>query len=432
LDLMSPLKLADLLAPISIADFLSEHWGKRPLHARGQAGRFAPVFDRLAFERLLQSLGDGPHDAEGVQLRCQFPHEKWIASGMTGRRPSMPARASQAPVLLAAGSTLEFFEVQRGNVEVDALIARVRGELGFAGRVSASLWVSTRETGVNQHFDAQSVVVLQLEGRKRWLLSSRPALQWPYHTGHLLPDGTIGYGSQESDAWEKEVDPIGPSESIELTMEPGDLLFLPAGTYHQTKSVGSEQSLALHLFFHQVGFWEVAEELLRGKLAAQPDWRHLPLLPDADYSGELPKGIREFFYTRMMELALEISETSDDDFNRAWQTLIASTGPSVKPRPAPAATVSREQRLRFTPGATVTWMQARGAEGEELTLLCGKNDVSFDEELFEFGRQLHAHRDGFAAGEATGFVPKGAPRLAWERVEEMLSALIENGVLTSV
>jgi hypothetical protein len=81
--------------------------------------------------------------------------------------------------------------------------------------------------GLGKHVDSHSVIIIQLQGRKRWQLFERAALSGSEYT----MDGFT------------QVDP-----SQERTLSPGDMLYIPAGFVHAAKS---EESMSAHL---TVGF----------------------------------------------------------------------------------------------------------------------------------------------------------------------------------
>ena len=66
--------------------------------------------------------------------------------------------------------------------------------------------------------------------------------------------------------------------------------------------------------------------------------------------------------------------------------------------------------------------------GRELRLYYGLKEITFDEpELLRFGERL-LEQDAFVAGSATGWTD--GPPLAWAQVQELLAALLTEGILT--
>ena len=61
-------ELARLLAPIDTTTFATDYWGRRPLHIRGGADRYAGLFGRDAFFRAVASGKDRPQHRDHVFL----------------------------------------------------------------------------------------------------------------------------------------------------------------------------------------------------------------------------------------------------------------------------------------------------------------------------------------------------------------------------
>jgi hypothetical protein len=426
--------LQQLLAPVGVTQFLSEYWANKPLHLRGAAKPLVPLLGRAALDSILASLSHAQRlDGKEPLIRVSFPHDKWIAQGMSGTRPQVVAQPGQVAAFLAAGATIDISEVQRVHAGICALTASAKCTLMHAGDAHASYWLSTCETGVTRHFDPSSVLVLQIEGRKRWKLSMRRVLPWPSRAGYALPDGTINYVDPVREEWEYETVDLGADEFVELTVEPGDLLFFPAGTFHETRSVGSEMSVGLHLAFDDTGCWRLLEEALLPRLRARPEWRHIPAFPVGEYSGSLSTAVASFFRSRLKELVAAVDQLTDDELNAAWQSRIASSerlsAKKVTAKPEP---LQRQDRLRCRPDAPMTYAESKQPDRESFTIFCGDEQICFDEpELFGFARALYEQRDGFVAENAMGWrAPSGLP-LSWERVHPLLSALLEGGILVN-
>ena len=191
------------------------------------------------------------------------------------------------PRLLArfdAGATLVVSQFH----EMHAPLARFcRGlERVFLHPVQANIYLTPPGSqGFRIHYDTHDVVVLQVEGTKRWRV-------WP---GQPLPHPTrripwAGGGS---------VQPEG--EPVTLTLAPGDALYLPRGVMHDAEVDEDASGASLHI---TVGLFEPAwAEVLRDLLllletdAAEgvalrqgfPSWR----LADPDAAPALAAGAAE-------------------------------------------------------------------------------------------------------------------------------------------
>lgn len=107
------------------------------------------------------------------------------------------------------------------------------------------------------------------------------------------------------------------------------------------------------------------------------------------------------------------------------------------PLPAPLTPVAPGDRLAFfksfarlEPGLE----KETTAEGRCVVhLTSGSQHVSFDEpDLLTFGEELYHHRHGFTADDARGWVADSSETLSWERVAEMLDALLAERILVKL
>jgi Cupin-like domain len=103
---------------------------------------------------------------------------------------------------------------------------------------AANLWISHRGVFTQSHFDELENFNIALEGRKRFVLS--PPGSWEYYPRSLVR----GFGDK-SQAF--DFDDVSPerfprlvsklAERRELILEPGQMLYLPLGWWHQAESL---------------------------------------------------------------------------------------------------------------------------------------------------------------------------------------------------
>ena len=112
--------------------------------------------------------------------------------------------------------------------------------------------------GFAPHYDDVEVFILQLEGKKRWRLYK------PRSEKETLPR----FSSKNFDQNE-----IG-KPMMDITLEPGDLLYMPRGTIHQGNCLEDAHSLHITVSCHQLNtFGDLLEKLLPEalKIAQQED-----------------------------------------------------------------------------------------------------------------------------------------------------------------
>ena len=253
-----------LLHPVGREEFLAEYWHRQPLHLTGWEGRFAGLFDRDALAGVLRRQ----HEL-GISVRVSGDHE----GDDGGASAHVLVDADDVAENLRAGSSLCVDPVDRAHPGVAAVAAELRAGLGHHGPVSVKAYHSTPGFGFNTHFDAQVVTTVQIEGSKRWRVSPLPGVAFPTDNAFLDGAGTIRYNGRAPASvapWERP--DVDRATFVEVVLHPGDVLCLPAGTWHEAKATGGS-SLALNFSFAPVDVAALLVDLVRRDLEAQHDWR---------------------------------------------------------------------------------------------------------------------------------------------------------------
>lgn len=113
--------------------------------------------------------------------------------------------------------------------------------------------------GTTMHFDKQEVLQVQLVGRKRWRVARDESLVDPVHDwqpGHPVAPGLHNYWS-----------PHPPTNIETLELEPGSLMYLPRGTWHEAVA-GDEPSIALSFIVGVITYADLIVDALRTQLWA--------------------------------------------------------------------------------------------------------------------------------------------------------------------
>lgn len=125
------------------------------------------------------------------------------------------------------GATFKIEDLEKKN-ETIAQICQSFENI-FGGKSwSKAFWTPKNCKGLSVHFDITSIVVVQLEGTKKWKV-------WDQHI--KKPNLSMSKRVFEKDLGE----PL-----FEATLEPGDILYLPAGFPHSAQSLGTQ---SIHLGF---------------------------------------------------------------------------------------------------------------------------------------------------------------------------------------
>lgn len=206
-----------------------------------------PLFRRAALAR-------SPTQFEFDVLRtlCSTARVKAIraTARSTEQAPCLPENYHD---LLKAGCSLCAQGVEESFPEVKRLRNELSKALGVRSVTYSRFYWSSRPSGFPLHFDSKNVVNIHLVGEKRWRVSLRP-----------------GCASPRRDVWATDlVSQNGAVDNIQAPCEsefstyrltPGDVLFIPAGVWHETHAEGV--SLGLSVVMPRMSLAELAVSLL--------------------------------------------------------------------------------------------------------------------------------------------------------------------------
>ena len=233
-----------LLAPVTQRDFVERSWNKqRPLHVRGGSAKFTALFST---ERFLHAIRNVPGN-RSLHLRAA-PKDTDVDLGCLG--------AEEALAHFANGATLCATAIDLADPTLAAFRDVLRKQWLSLDTLYFNCYYSPDGQGFDTHFDPQSVWVLQIDGRKRWRFSATPAVRFPV------------LGANRASGAQTPV--LETLECVDL--EPGDLLFLPPGTWHRAEALGGA-SLALSLTQPHDGLARLVTRTLTARLQQHESWR---------------------------------------------------------------------------------------------------------------------------------------------------------------
>jgi bifunctional lysine-specific demethylase and histidyl-hydroxylase MINA len=212
--------LEEFLAPVTLEEFLERVLlgGFRKIDGTGSTSRTG-------------LLGADP---ESVLLNAHHlaPKLTFHSANATGAPPSLTGVAGAADFqqriaqFHARNYSVRFPELRPLSAPLDELARAL--EMLLLQPVTASAFWSRGGMRAPVHYDDHDLIVVQLRGTKRWFVSSKPSEL--NNTWQRIPEGAPA---------------LGPHETVDV--KPGDLMFLPRGTYHSVDS----DSGSLHL---SIGF----------------------------------------------------------------------------------------------------------------------------------------------------------------------------------
>lgn len=324
-------ELRDLLAPLEPDVFFKEYWQVRSAFIKGVPEKFSGLFDRERFYRSVSRARELDHIASFRlnALRSGKEDEPLTLASMECIVPEDVDR------LLAEGMTICVNDICAVDDKLSSFARAVKLQMGYVGNVRFNCYLSPDGSGADRHFDARVSTTLQIEGRKRWRFSPRPAIDWPLSNAQIDFDGVPRWMSPWSgnEGWER-LEPVDEDQFDEVILEPGDVLCLPAGTWHSAKAIGG--SLALNLAFSPMAFFSFLSRMLEAAFLSRDTWRSgpPPTVAEEMTSDRLPMKVEFYLAERLQELRdfLEAVDTKEPGVFKLWQDLVKGTSINLPTR----------------------------------------------------------------------------------------------------
>lgn len=409
--------LDQLLAPVSTATFLGDHWDRQSLYIRGNRDKLASLrFDRRTLFSVIASAESPP------ETRAQYIDEHGVHAELlvTGHDASFLEHQFQAGLTLCAR------DLGRLVPAVNAFARALERQFDLGASIMTSCYISNVGKGFGLHFDRNPVMVVQCEGSKRWLFGKTPAVFGPdFNVVASHEAELVDFVRQRP--WARLHIPR-EQDLEEATLHPGDVLYLPAGTWH--RAYAEAPSTAWTFTFVQSSWFTLLTSLLWRRLSHDPAWRNFPPVGPDSARGERwherPRS-RQFIAEKLRELDEVIGQITVDDFaeiapeRRASPVEVETESAPIQPGDVLSAGSREDLALVIRPGEdgpdvlAVYW----GNDGIELPPSCEPVIVR----AFAAGR--------FVAGDVVGWFD-AATRPTWPYAQALLEALRRLGMLSPV
>ncbi|MFC7892438.1 cupin domain-containing protein [Streptomyces sp. NPDC057381] len=278
-------------------DFLAQVYGRTYRHFPGDPGRFSGVLGWHDLNSLLTH-----HRLDPPRLRLSVGGEALpqhtYSTPVTTRRGTVWHRLKPADLhgRLAEGATLVLDAIDELHPHVGQLAQELERHLRTGIQVNAyASW--TPEEGFGVHWDDHDVLVLQLDGVKKWRIYG-PTRQAPLHRDTDVPE------------------PPPDEPMVELVLQAGDMLYLPRGWWHAVAASEGVHSLHLTCGMQTATGADLLQwlsEHLRSETTVRSD---LPRFGSEDEKNEFMRSLgdlvmKEFGHGTLLDRFLAVRDATD-------------------------------------------------------------------------------------------------------------------------
>jgi hypothetical protein len=279
----APSTLAELVAPLSEDAFMTLLRERKLTLLRGAGvDRYSSL---LNWKSLLQMIVRGQHPASLAEFSLVkdsmlAPPDRWLKRNPSG--DGNVVDTSRFLEYMAAGFSLAVTRIDSYAPHLKALCQSIRSTL--REQIKMGVIVTTGKGGAfTLHYDPEDLIILQVEGRKRWKIFGPPVVNPIVGMTQTAP----------------------PEDALlfDEILEAGDFLFLPAGNWHRCENESS-RSLHLGIFFQPPNGLDVIKALTSQLLSNDQFRMPLTRLDDASNLSAVEAVIKSRAMERISKLNL--------------------------------------------------------------------------------------------------------------------------------
>ena len=283
----APSTLADLVSPLTEAEFMELLRRRALVYRPGANGdRYAPLLGWSALRRMI-AAGDYPNkrpdDIRVVKESVAAPAERWTTNGKID--------LAKLDAFLAAGFSVVILHLDEHIPALAEVCNEIRTRTLEGSYVGAVVTSGTGSGAFRMHYDFEDLIILQVEGTKRWQIFGPPVA----HPVRRMP---------------KQPSPDGTEPIFDEVLEAGDLLFVPGGNWHRCES-GLSTSVHIGIFFLPPTGWHAVNQVTRQLLAEELFRTPLSRFENTEAFGAIEEEIK----SRVIE---KIGRLKLDAFVREW------------------------------------------------------------------------------------------------------------------
>lgn len=257
-------------------------WGREPRHVPAAAlpggGGFADLLSTADVDALLSRHGLRAPFLRVARDGHTLADAEFTASGGVGAGIADQLDDTALLRLFAEGHTLVLQGLHRTHPPVLGFAQDLAADLGHPVQVNAYV-TPPGSRGFAAHYDVHDVFVLQAKGEKRWRLHP------PVHP-HPLRD------QPWQDRREAVAAAAADTARVDVTLQPGDVLYVPRGWLHSATALGcvsTHLTVGVHVW-HRGHLADALIERARREVLADEAQR-TPLRPGIDVGD--PEGIAD-------------------------------------------------------------------------------------------------------------------------------------------
>jgi ribosomal protein L16 Arg81 hydroxylase len=213
---VSAVDLAQLLDPVDLATFKRDYWESKPLvSCTNEASRFEEVLSLSAVDDILCHSSLRSDDVRIARNGEATPVRELFDADTNASEGGLEALYQE----YRKGSSIVLLFLHERWSPVKTLCQSLSSEL--SSRVQANVYLTPPGAqALDTHYDTHDVLVLQIHGKKQWRLFE-PTLPLPLSHQRYSVEENMSLGAPK----------------MEVTLSPGDLMYLPRGYPHDAVSV---------------------------------------------------------------------------------------------------------------------------------------------------------------------------------------------------
>ncbi len=401
--------LAKLIAPLTPREFFAEYYNKKTLIVRGSKDKFADIYSEQSWRRYPMTDTTAVYDT--------------VLNGVPASK-AIPILSSQVLDMYEAG----LLTVGRVDhlPEVAALMDGLRASLQFPSGKNSFVdkvlcFASRDDLGYRLHWDVHHNFILQIAGQKHWHYGVTPAVEAPHNGANVVEPGEPAalYDG-------KPVVMPNVAELHEITLGPGDFLYMPPGVWHAPRAVGHTMHLSVAMGHRPI--FKLIVDVLKEEFGKKAPWRRgFPLNTGEERaSGAVPEKIQRLFEQCIADLREDLGKMDLRIFHREWSAEVGEH--HHRPPATPPARVERHDRLRRATAVPIRYCLAASevsAEETDIYVYAGnRTHLALPEGALTFIEKF-VRQEEFVAERALEWDPD----FDWPQVQEVLTQFVARGIL---